>query len=253
MTAFDFKEIDKEGWETLLAISKADRFNRWMFEVVKPFINGNSLEIGSGIGNISQYFLECNQQLTVSDLRENYLQFLTLQFAQYPNLKGVINIDLTDEHFDNKHADLLNTFDTVFALNVIEHIKNDDLALSNCRKLLKPGGTLLILVPALPFLYNSLDRELFHFRRYTRGLLEKRIQQSGFKICKSFYFNALGIPAWMWGGAMSSRKTITTGQMNFYNKLVPLARTLDDVLFQRIGLSLITVATKESKTDVSHH
>ena len=59
MQDFQFKEIDKEGWETLLAISKADRFNRWMYDIIQPFIKGNILEIGSGIGNISQYFLHC--------------------------------------------------------------------------------------------------------------------------------------------------------------------------------------------------
>ena len=77
---FQFKEIDAEGLETLLAISKADRFNKWMYETIQPYVKGNILEIGSGIGNISQYFLDDQQQITISDLRENYLDFLRNEF-----------------------------------------------------------------------------------------------------------------------------------------------------------------------------
>ena len=84
---FNFKELDKEGLETLLAISKADRFNRWMYDTIKPFISGNILEIGSGIGNISHYFLAAQQKITVSDLRDNYLAFLKEEFQHHSNLR----------------------------------------------------------------------------------------------------------------------------------------------------------------------
>ena len=100
ITDFPFKEIDAEGLETLLAISKADRFNRWMYETIKPFVTGNILEIGSGIGNISNYFLDDHQQITISDIRENYLDFSRNEFQSYSNLKGIVNIDLMDENFD---------------------------------------------------------------------------------------------------------------------------------------------------------
>lgn len=244
MNNFQFKELDKEGLDTLLAISKADLFNSWTYKTIQPYIKGNILEIGSGIGNISQYFLDNHQQIAVSDLRENYLDFLREEFQGYSNLKSIYNIDLTDPSFEQKQVSILNSFDSVFALNVIEHIENDRLALENCKKLLKPGGTLLILVPAFNGIYNSLDRELFHFRRYNRSMLEGRIKASGLIIEKSFYFNALGIPAWIWGGIVSKQKTISSKQMNAYNKLVPLARFIDRLTSHKLGLSVITIATK---------
>jgi len=237
---FKFKELDAEGLETLLAISKANRFNKWMFDTIQPYLKGNTLEIGSGIGNISHYFLKGNHSIALSDLRENYLGFLQKEFRGHPTLKGIYNIDLIDKDFDQKQNAQLNTFDSVFALNVIEHVQDDALALSNCKKLLKPGGTLLILVPAFQQLYNSLDRELFHFRRYTSTTLEEKIKQSGFTVSKSFYFNALGIPAWFWGGLVS--KTISSTQMNAYNNLVPLARLYDRIVFNKLGLSVVCVA-----------
>ncbi len=246
MSDFTFKEIDQEGMETLLAISKADQFNRWMYETIKPFTKGNILEIGSGIGNISQFFLDDKQQLTVSDLRENYLDFLRQELVGYSNLQGIKNIDLIDPEFERKHAVLINSFDTIFALNVIEHIENDKLALKNCKKLLKPGGSLLILVPAFMSLYNVIDKGLFHYRRYTRSMLENRMSDAGLAVEKSFYFNALGIPAWIWGGLVSKKKTISAGQMNTYNKLVPLARFGDRLVFSKLGLSVIAIAKKDT-------
>ncbi len=49
------KEIDIEGEDTLIAIAKADKFNFWMYSQLRPFLQGNILEIGSGIGNISDF------------------------------------------------------------------------------------------------------------------------------------------------------------------------------------------------------
>ncbi|MCC6516189.1 MAG: class I SAM-dependent methyltransferase, partial [Chitinophagales bacterium] len=57
MYDFHFKEIDADGQTTLEAIDKADNFNEWMYQTIKPFCKGKVLEIGSGIGNISRYFL----------------------------------------------------------------------------------------------------------------------------------------------------------------------------------------------------
>ena len=60
MKEFQFKVEDKEGLNTLETISKADKFNRWMFDTISPYCKGRILEIGSGIGNISQFFINVN-------------------------------------------------------------------------------------------------------------------------------------------------------------------------------------------------
>ena len=74
------------------------------------------------------------------------------------------------------------SFDLVIMLNVLEHINNDELALSNVYKLLKPGGLLIIEVPAGPFLYDSYDKELKHFRRYSSSGLQLKAKRVGFKV-----------------------------------------------------------------------
>lgn len=240
MSSFKFKEVDTEGLHTLEAVSEAIQFNRWMFEQVRPFMKGKILEVGSGIGNISAFFTEQKTDITLSDIRENYCLALKKQFPQQP----VLQMDLVDPDFQTKYAALSSSFDGIFALNVVEHIENDVLALENMRFLLKPGGKVLILVPAWPLLYNKIDQGLYHFRRYTTTSLSSAMTRAGYTIEKTWMFNALGIPAWITGGLLFREKELKKGQMNAYDKLVPLARVLDTITFHRLGLSVITVGKK---------
>ena len=73
-------------------------------------------------------------------------------------------------------------FDAIVLLNVLEHIERDDLAVAHCFRMLKPGGILVIEVPAGPGLYDAYDRELMHFRRYTRRHLVQLVSQAGFAV-----------------------------------------------------------------------
>lgn len=242
MNDFQFKEIDREGWETLNAIAEAHNFNEWMYQTIKPYCSKTILEIGSGTGNISRFFVETNSDITLSDIRRNYCDILRKTF---PHVKEVIQMDLTHPEFSKQYDRYLNQYHSVFALNVVEHIKDDNLAIKNCHKLLKPGGKLIILVPAYPYLYNGLDKELEHFKRYTQRMLNPLLLENGFEITHSQYFNFMGIPGWYVSGKLQNNKTIPKGQMSLYDKLVPLFRLIDKCLFNKIGLSVISVGVKK--------
>ena len=185
-----------------------------------------------------------NHDLTVSDIRANYRDYLAGKFPVLSKAGKIIDLDLVHPVFSTQYAALLDSFDTVIALNVVEHIEDDTTAIANCRKLLKPGGTLVILVPAYQSLYNQLDKELYHYRRYTKSSLEKLFIKNNFSITRSFYFNAGGIPAWFLSGKIQKNKTIPDGQMKIFNALVPFFRLLDKVLRKTIGLSVITIGRK---------
>ncbi|WP_333599022.1 class I SAM-dependent methyltransferase [Flavobacterium sp.] len=235
----EIKEIDLEGLTTLSVIEKADKFNGWMYHTIAPYCSGRILEIGSGIGNISQFFIAHKQEIVLSDLRDNYIEILKNKF---PN--EVVKIDLVDPDFDVKYGPFLETFDTVFALNVVEHIKDDVQAIANCKKLLKKGGTLIILVPAYQGLYNTFDTELEHFRRYTKSTLEPIIIKNDLKVSQQFYFNLIGILGWYFSGNILKKKTIPEGQMGLFNLLVPIFKLADKLTFNKIGLSVINVSKK---------
>lgn len=238
-----FKEIDNEGIETLSVLANADKLNMWFYNTITPFCTGKILEIGSGIGNISHFFIQNKNDITLSDLRPNYITSLVQRFPEFKKTNFYL-MDLVDVDFDIKHNDKFNSFDTIFALNVIEHIFDDQQAIKNCYKLLKKGGQLIILVPAYNFLYNRFDKELEHHRRYNQKTLNALFTNAGFSLIHSQYFNAMGIFGWFISGAVLNNKILPKGQVKIYNKLVPFFRIIDKILFRKIGLSVMAVGKK---------
>lgn len=244
MQKFEFSEFDAIGEETLEAIGKAGKFNRWMFQTIKPWCKGEVLEIGSGAGNISGFFLEDNYHITLTDIRKNYCQKLKNKFPASPNLRGVVKMDLADPEFEKTHAPILGAFDTVFALNVVEHIQNDLLALQNSRKLLKPGGNLIVLVPSYGWLYNGFDIGLGHYRRYTKKSLSRVFEEAEFNIIHSQYFNFTGMFGWFFSGSILKKKIIPNSQVKIFDSLVPVIKIADKIIFNGLGLSTIIVGRK---------
>jgi len=142
---------DIVGSATLTIISGAKKFNKWMYEEIKPHLNGLVLELGSGTGNISEFLLEDNLEVFLSDYNTSYIDYLEKKFSGYSNLREVLSIDLQDPHFEKKYEFLYEKFDAIFLLNVIEHLKDDLTAVSNCHFMLKSGGHLILLAPAFNF------------------------------------------------------------------------------------------------------
>jgi 2-polyprenyl-3-methyl-5-hydroxy-6-metoxy-1,4-benzoquinol methylase len=244
MKEYAFKPVDPEGEDTLNTIALANHFNKWMYHSIKPYCKGNILEIGSGLGNISEFFLKDNANILLSDIRAVYCDWLQSKFINFNTLLGIETMDLVDEDFDNKFSKYFNSFDTVFALNVVEHIFNDQAAIANSYKLLKPGGHLIILVPAYQWLFNNFDQELEHYRRYTRKRLKSLFISSDFSILHSQYFNAAGIAGWLVSGKMQHHKIIPTGQIRLFNRLVAIFKLIDKLVLNSFGLSVITVGKK---------
>lgn len=244
VSAFAFPEDDLEGRETLEAIAAANKFNRWMYETTTRSLTGNVIEIGSGIGNISSIFCRDQRQLHLSDIRESYVRCLERNFATQPSVAGISQLDLVDPDFENRYEHLLESFDGLFALNVVEHIEDDVQAIANARKLLKPGGRMVILVPAGQWLYNQFDKSLEHYRRYSTASLESLFRQNELSVARSQYFNAAGIPGWFYSGAILKKKTIPAGQMKLFNALVPLFKIADKCVLNRIGLSVLVEGLK---------
>ena len=214
-SSLDIQGSDPVGAATLSHIREAEAFNKWMYSTISPYLNGRILEIGSGIGNISEFLLKDKSNVTLSDLRPEYCDYLLNHFHGKNSLDGVVTIDLAEKDFDGVYGKILESFDSVFALNVIEHIENDSLAVRNCMKLLKKGGMLVLLVPSYPWLYCRFDEELGHFRRYNRKSLRDLMALNGYIIENLFNFNAAGVLGSFLFGKLLNNKQIKQGQMNY--------------------------------------
>jgi SAM-dependent methyltransferase len=230
---------DAVGAATLDRLADAPRYNRWMFDRLRPWLGDRVLEIGAGIGNLSEFLLD-RARVVLSDTDSFYLDRLRERFARHPHV-SVLELRLPE--FDGDlQADRL---DTVICLNVLEHVRDDMLSLSSVYRLLQPGGCLVLLVPALPALYGSLDRALGHFRRYTPGELRHIFTAAGFRMRHIEYFNLAGVPGWWFTGRVLRRTLIPTGALRWYDALVPLFR-LERFLPWRVGQSLIAVGERET-------
>lgn len=231
---------DITGYNTLDILSEANHFNQWMFETIKDYVKGSVIEIGSGIGNISEYILKNFDEVFLTDYDLKYCDLLTKKFGSHKNLKGVAQMDLVDPDFDTKYSSLFNSFDTLIVLNVIEHIKDDSLAIQNCKKLLRHNANLIVLVPAYQWLYNRLDTNLGHFKRYSRAGLRDVVKKN-FEIVRVFNFNIGAVPGWFFSGRILRKETIPSGQVSLVNKIVPVLKMADKIVGNKVGLSVIAV------------
>ena len=237
-------KADLTGKDTLHSFSRAYRFNQWMFDQIFPWASGKILEAGSGIGNISRLFIERKFSITLSDIMSDYILRLRRSFGNDPHVDGIVQLDLSSPDISAEYPELAGQFDTVVALNVIEHISDDALAIRNCRKVLRNQGRMIILVPAFQFLFNSLDTDLQHYRRYTKKTITKLMEENGFKVIHKSYFNFMGMVGWYISGVLMKNKKIPRSQLRIFEKLVPLFRLIDFVIFRSAGVSVIAVAEK---------
>lgn len=225
---------DPTGAETLERLAEAPRFNRWMFDRVRPWVRDRVLEIGSGIGNLSQFLVD-RPTVVLTDTAEPYLGRLRERFGHLPNVEVMrLYLPTVDGPVTTR------CFDTIVCLNVLEHVADDARSLAAMRGLLGQGGRLILLVPALPALYGSLDRALGHVRRYTPRELRTKFAHAGLRMRHLEYFNLAGMPGWWFTGRVLRRDVIPAGSLRWFDRLVPLFR-LERVLPWRLGQSLVAI------------
>ncbi|MBM4339933.1 MAG: class I SAM-dependent methyltransferase [Deltaproteobacteria bacterium] len=232
-------DVEKTNTLTLLMLEKATAYHRWIFEEIQPFLKGNLLEVGCGTGNLTGLLLQQGRVMAV-DLNEDYLRIVRERYGKDSNLIGTLiwNIE------SNPPEALQQPIDTIVCSNVLEHVEDDDIVLSHFYELLPEGGKLILLVPALKFLYNHLDWELGHCRRYGREELIQKMKRNRFRITHLAYFNFFGILGWYLNGTLLKRRLLPEGQMGMFNKMVPLFRIAEKMIPGRVGQSLIAVGEK---------
>ncbi len=230
---------DEHGGEILDRLNRAPRFNRWMADVIRPYVSDRVLEVGAGTGNLSVHLMP-RWIYWATDINPHYLERLATLTSTRPYMHiGYTNVTETGTFPSGQ------SFDTVICLNVIEHVPDDAGALRNIWNALAEGGRAIILVPCGQWLFGTLDEVLGHCRRYTSEQLAATAQQAGFRVEEILKFNRPGVPAWWLNGRLLRRKTFGLMQIRMLNILTPLFRLVDSWL-PLPPLSLIAILRKDT-------
>ncbi len=228
------KDTDTVG-ATLDVFARTPNLNRWIFDRLRPWCGRRVLEVGAGLGTITSLLLD-RELVVATEIEEAFLAKLKVGFLGRRNVV-VERLDLNRVPVEHLVGHRL---DTALCVNVLEHVEDDLAALEGLRRSVVPGGRLCLYVPALPWLYGSLDRGLLHFRRYGRAELTRRIHDAGWKLLHLSFMNLLGIPGWFLNSRVLRRKLLPVHQVALYDKLTPLLRVEDRIRLP-IGMSLVAV------------
>jgi len=228
------------GAVILDSLAGTKRFNKWMAEIVRPLLGTRVLELGSGIGNMTQHLSRARRLYLATDLDDEHLARLRVRFQGRPNLQTA-KCDLRDPQ---DFQALERRFDTVVCLNVLEHIDNDLRGLQNIHSALEAGGRAIILVPQDQRIYGTLDKVLGHYRRYSAIELQSRMEQAGFRVERILEFNRVTRPGWYFNGCILKRQNFGRFQLGVFDLLVPVWRRIDRAL-PWPGTSIIGIGVKE--------
>ncbi len=232
--------IHYQGLPTLEVLEGADRYNRWIAEVIKPYLIAPILEIGSGTGNITQHFLHI-KPLFVTDVDKGFVAELKKRFRNEKNV-SVEHLDITQK----LPGKFISKFKTVFAINVLEHIKDDTDSLRNIFDGLFPGGRLILLLPAKKLAYTNLDKVLGHYRRYEKEELIKKLEDAGFIVETMNFFNIVGLVSWVIRDKFERKNFhLKPYQIAIFDMLVPVLKIIERLVRMPVGISLIAVARKK--------
>ncbi len=221
----------KTGEKTLEIMSTATWYNNWLLGQIAKHLRGDILEVGAGIGNFTSKLSRYGKVVAI-DYDTDYISSTGRKNTDYGD------IEKGKYFFSGK------SFDTIVCMNVLEHIKDDKKALSNMHSLLRKGGRLILLVPAFPFAFGAMDRDLGHFRRYTRNSAGRKVENVGSKIVESKYLNWLGLIGWIFNAKILKKKIIPEGQVKLFDRVAKIFLFVEKFVSPAFGLSVLVVGEK---------
>lgn len=216
-----------------VADEQSPNYLRWIADLVQPHLGRSVLELGAGIGSITELWADGHVVLA-TDLSTDCVLALRARFAASPNV-SVAQTDLREL------TDAGERYDSIVMINVLEHIEDDAGVLAALPALLAPGGRIVIYVPALNALYGRWDRKVGHYRRYSKWRLHEVADLAGLDLVELRYVNALAIAAWIAFSRTDVERTQSASLSIWDRTGVPISRALEQRIRVPLGLNLLAV------------
>ncbi len=234
---------DRYAADDLETIREARRYGAHVFDLFRPHIGRRILEVGCGIGTMSEKLAELADIIVGIEPNAACIERVAEAMRHEPKFS------LRPCHLEECDPVELRSqrFDTVYCVNVLEHLEHDVAALQMFRDVIVPGGKVLIFVPAVAAAYGPLDAELGHHRRYSKRTLARAFADAGLDLAMLRYTNPIGLVGWMYNAHVSKSRVHSLSQVRVFERLVaPWALPLERVITPPIGLSLMAVGQSPS-------
>lgn len=221
------------GVENLEVMAEAVNYNRYLVDLV---VSGGApgdrvLDFGAGAGTFARPVSAAGFQVTCVEPDDHLRGILAREGMAVADAIGGVPAESADY---------------VYTLNVLEHIEDDMAALRELFRVLRPGGRMLVYVPAFQVLYTSMDRRVGHHRRYRLKPLVEMVRDAGFSIRRAAYADSLGFgAALVYRMADPGDGRVGSRGLKLYDHWVfPLSRRLDTFLGRWFGKNVVIMADK---------
>jgi len=226
-------DFQYSGTDNLEVMAEAVNYNAFLANMIERICHGSRLIVDFGAGSGTFAEIVRAQGHDVACIEPDPAQAANLGAAGFPTFASCSEM---------KPA----SADAVYTLNVLEHIEDDAAAVRAIADILRPGGRLLVYVPAFPILYGAMDRKVGHVRRYRRRQLVSLLEKAGFTVEHSAYADSLGFAASLAFNAIGSGDgSLNSKAIILYDRIIfPISRLIDTVTAKLFGKNTYAVAMK---------
>ena len=237
----DFPGSEYTGRDNLEVMKHAFHYNDLLLKWIRAHAHGSAqvVDFGAGAGAFAIPLVGDGHRVVCVELDPLFRSRL-----KEHGLRVVTTLDALPD----AGADFLYAFD------VLEHIEDDVGCLKQWFRKVRPGGKILVYVPAFPILYSSMDRHIGHYRRYRLRVLRDRAIEAGFAVDEAGYVDCLGF-----FGSLAYKLTdrgtgvIKWRAVKLYDRYVfRLSRRLDALLGRWVGKNLLVAAHKPPNSDIEN-
>jgi SAM-dependent methyltransferase len=222
--------------EVLEDLSEAVNYRAWLVDLTLPYLGSRAIEIGSGTGDYAEAWAHAGVQITASEADPARLMHLKERFVADPR------VEVRQLHAP---IDVDDDYDAAVALNVLEHIPDDAGALRSFARLLRPGGAVVLIVPAFPIGMSKFDRSIGHQRRYRKETLRTALESAGLRIDVLRHVNGPGLLAWVVGMRLLGMTPGSGPLLRIWDgHVIPRVRRWESRHEPRFGQSILAVARR---------
>jgi SAM-dependent methyltransferase len=234
-------QLDYIGTE-LPTFALARNWKRYVAHILRPYIRGDVLEVGAGLGAAAQALF--NSSVTRWVGVEPDLRLASSASNVVIDPTGRISQEVLVGTLDDVPEGMC--FDTIVYIDVLEHIEDDQAEMRLAATRLRAAGRVIVLAPAFPFVFSPFDRAVGHHRRYTVATLAA-VMPSELECLTLRYADSFGLVLNLINRLVLRQTVPSVRQVRFWDRLIlPVSRVADLALRHVFGRSVIAVYARRA-------